>query len=106
MPRITKPLSDTEIKKSKKKEKTYKLADGQGLYLVVKNNGTKFFRFDYSILSKRKSMSFGIYPDISLAEARIKREEARKQVSDGIDPASLKNIARTLDNSFKFINKK
>jgi len=105
MPRITKPLSDTEIKKSKKKEKTYKLADGQGLYLVVKNNGTKFFRFDYSILSKRKSMSFGIYPDISLAEARIKREEARKQVSDGIDPASLKNVARTLDNSFGFISK-
>ena len=86
MPRITKPLSDTEIKKSKEKEKVYKLSDGQGLYLVIKTNGTKFFRFDYEIDGKRKSMSFGVYPDISLKEARIKRDESKQLIKNCIDP--------------------
>ena len=78
MPRTTTPLSDTEIKKSKIKDKTYKLSDGQGLYLVVKENGTKFFRYDYTFQNKRKSMSFGTYPEISLKDARIKRDETKK----------------------------
>jgi len=61
-------LSDTEIKKAKIKDKDYKLADGQGLYLVIKANGTKFFRYDYSFLNKRKSMSFWLYPDTILKQ--------------------------------------
>ncbi|MCD6259244.1 MAG: integrase arm-type DNA-binding domain-containing protein [Helicobacteraceae bacterium] len=105
MPRVTKPLSDTEIKKAKTKDKTYKLADGKGLYLVVKNNGTKFFRFDYSFSNKRKSISFGIYPKISLLEAREKREEARSNIKEGIDPVHAKNIDRTLNNTFGKISK-
>ena len=90
MPKITKPLSDTEIRKSKTQNKDYKLGDGQGLYLVVKKNGTKFFRYDYTFDKKRKSMSFGIYPDISLKEARTKREEIKELIKNGIDPITEK----------------
>ena len=91
MSRSTTPLSDTEIKKSKIKDKTYKLSDGQGLYLVVKDNGTKFFRYDYTFQNKRKSMSFGTYPEISLKDARIKRDETRKLLLEDIDPIEYKN---------------
>ncbi len=104
MPRSTTPLSDTEIKKSKIKDKTYKLSDGQGLYLVVKENGTKFFRYDYTFQNKRKSMSFGTYPDISLKDARIKRDETKKLLLDGIDPIEYKNNnIPTLSSTFQTI---
>lgn len=104
MPRSTTPLSDTEIKKSKIKDKTYKLSDGQGLYLVVKDNGTKFFRYDYTFQNKRKSMSFGTYPDVSLKDARIKRDETKKLLLDGIDPIEYKNNnIPTLSSTFKAI---
>lgn len=104
MPRSTTPLSDTEIKKSKIKDKTYKLSDGQGLYLVVKDNGTKFFRYDYTFQNKRKSMSFGTYPDLSLKEARVKREETKKLLLEEIDPVEYKNNnIPTLSSTFKAI---
>lgn len=95
MPKITTPLTDTEIKKSKTKDKDYKLGDGQGLYLVIKKNGTKFFRFDYKLFNKRKSMSFGIYPEITLKEARVKREKTRDLIKNGIDPINSKNNQNT-----------
>ena len=77
MPKIATPLTDTKIKTSKPKEKDYKLSDGQGLFLLVKTNGTKLWRFDFTFASKRQTMSFGIYPEIGLKEARDKREKAR-----------------------------
>ncbi len=86
MPKIIKPLSDREIKSAKPTNKEYKLSDGKGLYLVVRKNGNKFFRFDYSLNRKRKTMSFGIYPNISLKEARAKREAAKELIQNGIDP--------------------
>ena len=87
MPRSTTPLSDTEIKKSK-----------------IKDNGTKFFRYDYTFQNKRKSMSFGTYPDISLKEARIKRDETKKLLLEGIDPIEYKNNnIPTLSSTFKAI---
>jgi integrase len=105
MSKTTKPLSDTEIKKAKTKDKTYKLGDGKGLYLVVKNNGTKFFRFDYSLYGFRKTMSFGVYPDISLSQAREAREEARVNINNGIDPILNKNSDRISNNTFGHISK-
>lgn len=104
MPKITKPLSDTEIKRAKTQDKAYKLSDGKGLYLVVKPNGTKFFRFDYSLFGKRKSMSFGIYPDISLSEARKAREKARTNLDRGIDPIFDKRGDKSNNNSFGHIS--
>jgi len=105
MPKITRPLTDTEIKKAKKKEKTYKLSDGKGLYLVVKNSGSKFFRFDYQLNGKRKTMSFGIYPEVSLAEARKRREEIREGLSNGIDPIESKKLVSVdTTNTFESIS--
>lgn len=104
MPKITTPLTDTEIKKSKVKDKTYKLSDGKGLFFVVKNNGTKFFRFDYTYNNKRKSMSFGTYPEISLKESRIKRSEAKEHIKNGIDPIVLKNQKKSHNDTFENIS--
>ncbi|WP_044418526.1 tyrosine-type recombinase/integrase [Halarcobacter anaerophilus] len=106
MPKITKPLTDTEIKKAKPKDKAYKLSDGQSMYLVVQKNGTKFFRFDFSFANKRQSMSFGIYPDISLKEARQKREHAKEKIKKGINPIDFKKADYKLENNLKYITDK
>ena len=86
MSRMTTPLSDTEIKKSKIKEKDYKLSDGKGLYLTIKSTGSKLWRFDFVFNGLRKSMSFGSYPLVSLKNARMKREETRELLINNIDP--------------------
>ena len=104
MPKVVKPLTDKEIKASKAKEKEYKLSDGQSLYLVVKTNGTKFFRYDFTFEKKRKSMSFGIYPDISLAEARILKDKAKELLKQNINPILEKNSSNNLDDTNIFKN--
>lgn len=78
MPKIATPLTDTKIKTSKQKEKDYKLSDGQGLFLLVKANGTKLWRFDFTFTNKRQTMSFGVYPEIGLKEAREKEKKLEK----------------------------
>lgn len=92
MARITTPLTDTKIKTTKPKDKDYTLSDGNGLYLLVKSIGTKVWRFNYyKPNSKTRCLiSFGSYPEISLADARLKRDEARKMLAQGIDPQSIK----------------
>ncbi|MFT4908212.1 MAG: integrase [Oleispira sp.] len=88
MARITTPLSDTQIKQAKPKEKEYSLNDGQGLALRIKPTGSKLWIFNYyqPFTKKRKNMGLGKYPDVSLASARQKRNEARQFVSENIDP--------------------
>ncbi|WP_187648272.1 Arm DNA-binding domain-containing protein [Nitrosophilus labii] len=88
MPKIVKPLTDTQIKNSKPKDKMYKLADGYGLYMIVEKDGRKWWRFDYSFMGKRSSMSLGKYPQISQKEAREKREKYRKMILEGINPST------------------
>ena len=80
MPRITKPLTSTEIKNSKPKGKEYKLNDGGGLSFRVRINGTKdwIFRYYEPFTKKRKDISFGSFPTVSLADARNKRDQAKK----------------------------
>lgn len=92
MARITTPLTDTKIKTTKPKDKDYTLSDGNGLYLLVKSIGTKVWRFNYyKPNSKTRCLiSFGSYPEISLADARLKRDEARKMLAQGIDPQKHK----------------
>jgi integrase len=106
MPKIATPLTDTKIKTSKPKEKDYKLSDGQGLFLLVKTNGTKLWRFDFTFASKRQTMSFGIYPEIGLKEARDKREKARENIKDGINPIESKSSNFEINTTFKFISDK
>ncbi len=104
MPKVVKPLTDKEIKSSKPKEKEYKLSDGQSLYLIVKTNGTKFFRYDFTFENKRKSMSFGVYPETSLSEARILRDKTKELLKQKINPIIDKNLSNiNNDNTFKSI---
>ncbi len=100
MPKITKPLTDTEIKNAKAKTKQYKLYDGSNLILVVFPNGKKKWQFHYK-LHKRSSISLGSYPDVSLKEAREKRVIAQKKVDAGENP-SLKHSS-SLEHNFKKI---
>lgn len=80
-------LNNTKIANAKAKEKDYTLSDGQGLYLLVKTNGSKLWRFNYyDLLKKRKLMSLGSYPDVSLLDARAKRDEYRALLAKNIDP--------------------
>lgn len=79
-------LTDAAIRKAKPDEKPVKLTDERGLYLLIATNGGKWWRFDYRFDGKRKTLSMGVYPDVGLADARERRDEARKLVAQGIDP--------------------
>ena len=83
-------LTATTIKTCKPKDKAYKLTDGGGLYLLVSPSGGKWWRFDYRFQSKRKTLSMGVYPAISLKDARDRRDEAKKQLANGVDPAMVR----------------
>ncbi|HHP2703502.1 TPA: Arm DNA-binding domain-containing protein, partial [Citrobacter freundii] len=71
-------LNARQVETAKPKEKPYKMADGGGLYLLVKTNGSRYWRLKYRIDGKEKLLALGVYPDVSLADARAKRDDARK----------------------------
>jgi len=80
------PLSDTAIRNAKPGDKPYKLADEKGLYLLVHPNGSRYWRWKYRFGGKEKGLAFGVYPDVSLKDARNRRDEARKLLAQGVDP--------------------
>ena len=80
-------LTDTKIRNARPGDKPIKIRDGRGLYLLVHPNGGKWWRFDYRFGGKRKTLSMGTYPDVSLKKARERLQTARGQVADGIDPS-------------------
>lgn len=92
MKRITKKLTELELKKAEIKDKDYKLSDGDGLYFVIRKNGSKFFRLDFRYGGKRLSMSLGVYPKTTLKEARDKTLEAKKLLNNNINPISEKKL--------------
>jgi integrase len=103
MARKTLPLSDSEIKNSKPKEKEYNLADGEGLYLRIKPTGSKAWIFNYirPISEKRSNLSLGNYPAMSLALAREKKNEYRKLLAQNIDPQlHLEELERSAKYAF------
>ena len=81
------PLTDTAIKNAKSQTNQVKLFDGQGLFLLVTPSGGKWWRLKYRLKGKEKLLSLGVYPEISLKEARRRREEARTLIAQGIDPS-------------------
>jgi len=83
-------LNTLTIKSAKPKAKKYRLPDGNGLYLEVTPSGGKLWRMKYRFLKKEKLLSFGAFPDVSLKEARVFKNEAKKLLSEEIDPAALK----------------
>lgn len=92
MARITIPLSAVEVKNSKPKDlKSHKLFDGGGLFLLVKNTGSKLWQFKYRFDGKEKQISFGKYPSVSLSVAREKRLQARQLLDQGIDPSKARS---------------
>ena len=101
------PLSDQAAKKAKPTDKPYKMADEKGLYLLV-NAAGKYWRMDYRHGGKRKTLALGVYPDVSLARAREKRDEARTLLADGIDPSEARKHRKLADraasaNSFEAV---
>lgn len=94
MPRKATPLTDSAIKVAKPKDKPYKLTDGQGLYLEVMPNGSRLWRLKYRHSDKEKRLALGAYPAVTLQKARQRREEARQQLADGIDPGEQKKAAK------------
>jgi len=87
-------LSEMKVRNAKPKEKFYKLADGDGLHLYVTEKGSKLWRFRYRFDRKEKLLSLGIYPEISLVDARQRRDEARRQLAHGIDPGALRKAQK------------
>lgn len=87
-------LTDTAIRKAKPEAREYKMADGGGLYLLITPAGGKLWRLKFRIDGREKKLSIGPYPEISLAEARRRRDEAREQIALGKDPAREKRQAK------------
>lgn len=87
-------LTELEVKKTKPTDKHKKLFDGGGMYLMVHKNGSKYWRMDYRFNGKQKTLSLGVYPDVSLANARERREQARKLLANGGDPSAIKQAAK------------
>lgn len=83
-------LNAKKVDNAKGKEKTYKLSDGGGLYLQVEPNGSRYWRLKYRFGGKEKRLSFGVYPTVTLAEARQKRDDAKKILAAGDDPGEVK----------------
>lgn len=101
-------LADIQCKNAKPKTKPYKLSDGGGMYLEVMPNGSKYWRLKYRLHSKEKRLALGVYPEIPLSEARDKRDKAKKQIREGIDPVLAKKqnkreAKKKAANTFKAI---
>ena len=88
------PLTDTAIKKAKSEAKAYKLADGGGMFLMVHPNGGKYWRLRYRFMGVEKLLALGVYPDVSILDARGRREQARKLLANGVDPSAIKQKAK------------
>ena len=108
MPKRIVPLTDIQVSKAKAKDKPYKLADGGGLFLLVTPTGGKLWNLKYRFSDKEKKLSFGAYPAVSLADARQRREDARKLLANGVDPTAIKKAQKAAGadiaaNSFEVV---
>ena len=101
-------LTDTAIKNAKPGPKPLRLSDEKGLYLEVRPNGSKWWRFTYRFGGKEKLLSLGVYGDVSLKKARTRRDEARELLADGIDPSAHRKANKSAKadraaNSFEVV---
>lgn len=87
-------LTDTHVRNARPGPKPVKLADGQGMYLLVQPSGGRWWRWDYRFAGKRKTLSMGVYPDVSLKVARERRDTARKLLAAGVDPGEARKAER------------
>jgi len=98
-------LTDLEVKKTKATDKAQKLSDGKGLYLLIHTNGGKYWQMAYRFAGKQKTLSLGVYPDITLADARDRCAQARKLLANDTDPGVIKRetkraVLAAISNNF------
>lgn len=101
-------LSDTACRTAKPKEKPYKLADGNGMFLLVNSSGSKWWRLKYRYEGKEKLLSLGTYPEVGLRDAREKREDLRRLLAAGVDPGANRKATKAaradaVANSFEVV---
>ena len=95
-------LVNIHIKDAKPRDKDYKLYDGGGMYLLVKKNGNKYWRMDYRFRGKRKTIALGIYPQVSLKDAREKLRSAKIQISNDQDPSAVRKEEKRAQKMYHF----
>lgn len=91
-------LTASQIKNAKPREKQYKLYDEKGLFMIVRPNGAKWWRYKYRFAKRHREISMGIYPDVSMKQARKKRDAARVLVADGTDPSAKRQAEKDAGN--------
>src|ERR1700693_1157475 len=87
-------LTDVAVRNAKPKKKAYKVSDSGGLYLFVQPSGAKYWRWKYRYAGREKLLAVGVYPAIKLADARTRRDAARRQLLDGIDPGAARKAGK------------
>lgn len=102
------PLTDTGIRKAKPRAQPYKVSDGGGMYLLVTPKGASYWRLDYRFAGKRRTLALGVYPTVTLSNARVRREDARVLLDKNIDPSIAKKASKRLaklanENTFEAI---
>ncbi|SFK65478.1 Phage integrase, N-terminal SAM-like domain [Nitrosomonas aestuarii] len=100
-------LTDITVRQAKSRDKPYKISDSGGLYLLIKPTG-KYWRMNYRFAGKQRTLAIGVYPTVSLVEARKKRDTAKEHLANDTDPALIKAINKeaklhTAENTFKAI---
>jgi integrase len=101
-------LSDAKVRNAKPQTKPYKITDGEGMFLLVTPTGSKYWRLKYHFAGREKLLALGVYPEVSLGDARERRLQARKTIAAGNDPGEVKKQAKRLtvlktENSFEVI---
>ena len=99
MPKRITPLSEAKVRTAKPNQKTYKLFDGGGLFLLVTPSGGKLWHLKYRFDRREKKLTFGTYPEISLADARQRRDEARRHLAHGVDPGAVRKAQKQADTA-------
>jgi len=94
MPKRIIPLSDMKVQRTKAKDKSFALFDGGGLFLLVTPSGGKLWRFKYRYNGKPKLLAFGTYPEISLLDARKRRDDARRLLANNVDPGAVRKAQK------------
>jgi hypothetical protein len=102
------PLTDVTVRTAKPRDKTYKLFDSGGLYVELTPAGGKRWRWKYRVAGREKLLSMGVYPDVTLAAARARRDDARKLLASGVDPSVHRQAAKVAQaesaaNSFEVV---
>lgn len=87
-------LTDLKVRSARPEADEYKMSDEKAMYLLVKPTGGKLWRLDYRFDGKRKTLALGAYPDVSLSDARTRRDDARKQLAQGLDPNAVRKAVK------------